>query len=153
VHFLNRYSETYPKVKGLYYQSIVKRITLSGMLVSPLGWTRRFFGKPAKNKRDLNAAVAHEPQNLSVGIVNKEFFNIWKSSVYGELKGIYRIKAQIHDSIFGQYRQEHPNIPTLIRDKYMNTRVPVTGADGVVRTMFIPSDISAGKVRWSELKQ
>jgi hypothetical protein len=53
-------------------------------------------------------------------------------------KGIYRIKAQIHDSAYFQYRQEHPNIPTLIRDKYMNTRVPVTGADGVVRTMFIP---------------
>src|SRR5207344_225739 len=136
-----RYSATYPKVKGLFYTSIVKRITLSGKLVSALGWTRRFFGSPAKNKRDLNSAVAHEPQNLSVGIVNKEFFNIWYAQVYGELQGKYRLKAQIHDSILGQYGIQFPEIPELVRTKYMNTRVWVTGADGVKRDMFIPSDI------------
>jgi DNA polymerase I-like protein with 3'-5' exonuclease and polymerase domains len=83
---LERYSKTYPKIKGQYYESIIKRITLSGMLVSALGWTRRFFGTPSKNKRDLNVAVAHEPQNLSATIVNKEFYGIWYASIYGELK-------------------------------------------------------------------
>lgn len=149
---LERYSATYPKVKGLYYTSIVKRIVLSGQLVSPLGWVRKFFGSPAKNKRDLNAAVAHEPQNLSVGIVNREFFNIWFSSIYGELKGLYRLKAQIHDSIFGQYKATRPDVPALIEEKYMRTTVPIKGADDVVRNMFIPNDISCGKNRWSELK-
>lgn len=147
---LKRYEKTYPNIKGRWYESIVKRITLSGMLVSALGWTRRFFGKPAQNRQHLNSAVAHEPQNLSVGIVNREFFNIWKASIYGELRNRYRLKAQIHDSILGQYRGEE--VPALIAEKYMNTRVQVRGSDDVVREMFIPSDVSAGKTRWSELK-
>lgn len=149
---LKRYSDTYPKVKGLYYTSIVKRITLSGMLVSPLGWTRKFFGSPAKNKRDLNLAVAHEPQNLSVGIVNSEFFKIWYATIYGELQDLVRLKAQIHDSILFQYRATAVGIPLLIKEKYMDTRVKVTGADGKEREMYIPSEASWGKKRWSELK-
>jgi len=34
----------------------------------------------------------------------------------------------------------------------MQTSVDVKGADGITRTLKIPSDISAGKTRWSELK-
>lgn len=149
---LDRYSATYPRVKGLYYQSIIKRITLSGMLVSPLGWSRKFFGKPAQNKQDLNAAVAHEPQNLSVGIVNREFFRIWESSVYGKLRGRYRLKAQIHDSILGQYRSGDNEVPRLIKEEFMNTTVVVKGVDNVERKMFIPSEAAYGGTRWSELK-
>ena len=169
-YLLERYSATYPKVKGIYYESIVKRIELTKKLVSPLGWTRFFFGNPRKNKLHLNSAVAHEPQNFSVAIINEEFYNVWRCSVYGgyfhvdylskdkkreyrqcDLRGLIRLKAQIHDSIFFQYRADRPDLPGVVND-LMQTPVPVTGADGKVRTMLIPSDISAGKKRWSELK-
>ena len=64
---LEQYERTYPKVKGLYYDNIIGRIERTGRLDSPLGWTRIFFAKPSRtNKPALNAAVAHEPQNLSV---------------------------------------------------------------------------------------
>ena len=149
---LDRYSATYPKVKKLYYGVLVKKITLTKKLVSPLGWTRYFFGDPATNKQDLNAVVAHEPQNLSVGIINKEFYAIWRSSVYGELRGRIRLTAQIHDSIFFKYRVTEPSLPHYIRDTYMNTTVTIVGADDVTRKMYIPSDVSYGKPRWSELK-
>lgn len=161
---LEVYDRTYPGVRGRGYDAIIKEIELTGRLVSPRGWTRIFFGKPSRaNKPLLNAAVAHPPQNLSVDIINEEFYNTWRASIYGsffkqgveipcDLRSRLRLKAQIHDSIFFQYRQDDHEVPAIVRDQIMNTRVTIKGADGVTREMYIPSDISAGKTRWSELK-
>ena len=168
---LDRYAATYPRVKGLLYDSIVAEIKLTGKLVTPTGRTRVFFGKPWANKRDLNVAVAHKPQSLSVDLINDEWFNFFLAQFYGrflkfkncdfrseptrvdcDLRGLARLKAQIHDSILFQYRKNRPDIPEIVRSQIMNSRIDVKGADGIVREMFIPSDISAGKDRWSELK-
>jgi DNA polymerase I-like protein with 3'-5' exonuclease and polymerase domains len=163
-HLLDVYDKTYPRVRGLGYDAIIKEITLTGRLVSPRGWTRIFFGKPSRaNKPLLNAAVAHPPQNLSVDIINEEFYNVWRASIYGSfykagkeilcnLVNRLRLKAQIHDSIFFQYRQDNHEVPTIVATQIMNTRVTIRGADGVTRELYIPSDISAGKDRWSALK-
>lgn len=148
---LDRYAATYPQVKGLFYEHIIATIATTSKLVSPLGWTRYFFGKPSKkNKPALNAAVAHGPQNLSVSIINKEWYAIWRETVYGNLHGKVRIKAQIHDSILFQYIVGFDPQHIL---SYMQTSVPVTGADGITRTMRIPSDIKYGADRWSNLKK
>lgn len=167
---LNRYEKTYPKVKGLWYDSITNEVRNTGRLVSPDGHTRICFGKPWLNKRDLNAIVAHKPQHLSVALINREFYNLWRSQIYGEfykiswfdrsvelvkvpeLKNNVRTKAQIHDSLFFQFDKRFPTIPETVRSRIMDSRIPVCGADGVTRTMFIPSDIAAGKTHWSLLK-
>lgn len=162
-YLLEVYDRKYPKVRGLNYDAILKEIATTGRLVSPRGWTRIFFGKPSRqNKPMLNAAVAHPPQNLSVDIINEEFYNVWRATIYDgyykdgnyvhcALRGLVRIKAQIHDSIFFQYRADRADLPAMVSE-IMNTRVTIKGADGVTREMYIPSDISAGKNRWSELK-
>jgi hypothetical protein len=150
-YLLSVYEKTYPRVKQDWYGSIVKTIRVSGMLVSPLGWTRKFFGKPWENKRDLNASVAHGPQNLSVGIINKTFVRIWRDQIYGDLRGLIRIKAQIHDSILFQFRAGQRHLADTVRERMINP-VEVTDCFGITRTMVIPPDMSAGKVRWSELK-
>lgn len=163
-HLLKVYERTYPKVKGLWYDSIIATVMKTGRLVSPLGWTRIFFGTniSRQNKPQLNAAVAHPPQNLSVGIVNKEFYNVWRATVYNsyfdngvercaELRGKVRVKAQIHDSIPFQYRETAPDAPRVVQS-IMQTKVTVRGADGVSRVLAIPTDMKPGKYRWSELK-
>ena len=68
--------------------------------------------------------------------------------MHGKLRGRVRIKAQIHDSIPFQYRAQADADAVLA---LMNTSVEVRGADGVKRTMKIPSDMKCGEVRWSEL--
>lgn len=147
---LDKYSATYPGVKGRFYETIIATIERTNKLISPLGWTRYFFAKPSKrNKPALNAAVAHGPQNLSVSILNREWYAIWRETVYGSLRDLVRIKAQIHDSIFFQYRTSFDPRRVLER---MHTPVEVTGADGKTRTMLIPSDLKSGDVRWSNLK-
>jgi DNA polymerase I-like protein with 3'-5' exonuclease and polymerase domains len=149
-HLLETYAKTYPNVKGLFQEVIIRQIELTNTLVSPLGWTRWFFAKPSKtNKPALNAAVAHGPQNLSVSILNIEWYKIWRMTVYGEFRGLVRIKAQIHDSIFFQYRKDFDPEQVL---KLMHTPVTVTGADGKKRTMLIPSDMKKGASAWSNLK-
>lgn len=150
-YLLSVYEKTYPRVKKDWYESVVKTVTISGMLVSPLGWTRRFFGKPLENKHIFNSVVAHSPQNLSVGIINKCFVRLWKDQMYGDLRGKLRLKAQIHDAILFQYRIECPEVPGIVRER-MRYPVEVTDCFGTTRTMLIPPDMSAGKVRWSELK-
>lgn len=166
---LDKYEATYPKVKRDWYDSITKEVQLTGRLLSPDGHTRICFGKPWLNKRDLNVIVAHKPQHLSVALINKEFYNLWRCQMYGsfyqydwvskttthiqlDLRNKVRLKAQIHDSLFFQYDKRFPTIPEQVRDIIMVSRIPVTAPDGITRTMFIPSDIAAGKTHWSELK-
>ena len=151
-YLLDRYSATYPSVKGRWYQHIISTIATTQMLVSPFGWTRRFFGSPKDNKQHLNSAVAHSPQNLSVSIINIEWYKIWRETVYGSLRGRVRIKAQIHDSFLFIYKELAD--AQAVQDM-MDTKVDVKGSDGVTRTMYIPSDLSTGKEptrRWSEAK-
>lgn len=148
-YLLAAYERTYPEVKKDWYDDLKRSISITKKLVSPLGWTRHFFSDPKSSKPALNAAVAHGPQNLSVGIINEVFYSIWHKSVYGDLRGTVRLKAQIHDSILYCYKGE--DTPEKIRD-LMIYPVRVKDVKGVERTMVIPPDISAGKEYWSELK-
>ena len=148
-HLLRTYELTYPEVKKDWYDAIKREISMTKKLVSPLGWTRYFFSDPRANKPAMNAAVAHGPQNLSVSIINRVLYSIWKDTVYGDLRGRVRLKAQIHDSIFYAYKGE--DIPEIMRER-MKHPIPVTGVDGVQRTMLIPPDMNAGEVYWSQLK-
>lgn len=148
-YLLAAYERTYPEVKKDWYADIIRCIKITKKLVSPLGWTRYFFGDPGSNKQALNAAVAHGPQNLSVGIINRVFYRVWHDSIYGDLRGLVRIKAQIHDSILYAYKAGW--IPQAIAER-MVYPVEVTDIKGITRTMVIRPDVSAGKKFWSELK-
>lgn len=146
---LKAYERTYPEVKRDLQEWIKRTISLTHKLVSPLGWTRYFFADPRSSKPALNASVAHGPQNLSVGIINQVFYKLWRDSVYGDLRGRMRIKAQIHDSILFCYRGAE--VPEIVRERMVNP-IQVTDIRGVVRTLTIPPDMSAGKKVWAELK-
>lgn len=148
-YLLRQYEKTYPEVKVDWQEWIKRTIALTHKLVSPLGWTRYFFGNPMANKPALNAAVAHGPQNLNVNILNRAYYKIWRRSVYGDLRGIYRIKAQIHDSILGCYKGK--DTPEKIR-QLMIYPIDVTDIKGVTRTMKIPVDMKSGNEIWSKLK-
>jgi DNA polymerase I-like protein with 3'-5' exonuclease and polymerase domains len=152
-YLLARYEATYPDVKQTWYQKIVSTIEVTKKLVSPFGWTRQFFGSPRKNKQALNAAVAHGPQNLSVAIINREWYSIWRETLYGKLRNRVRVKAQIHDSLPFIYRDRAAAYEV---QAMMNTEVPVTDARGITRILRIPTDMSlgpeGGATRWSEVK-
>lgn len=151
-HLLRAFARTYPEIKSGWYADLLRTVKMTSKLVSPLGWTRHFFADPSKDKRALNALIAHSPQNLSVAIINRVFYKVWYESMYGELRGIVRLKAQIHDSLLFCFKG--PDTPERVR-KMMEHAIPVTDCNGVTRTMLIPPDMSAGNGKakyWADLK-
>lgn len=142
---LSCFSKAYPRIKGTWYGEVIKEIQDTGKLVGVTGWTRRTFLRPWDSKLDLNAAVAHHPQSLSVMLVNQGWYDVWKLQFLQNLP--IRIKAQIHDSLFFQYKIGRDDIVKTV-DEIMYSKVAVIHG----RTMRIPNDAKFGATYWGELK-
>lgn len=143
-YLLEIYHKKFPEVRADYRQTRLE-VLRTNKLVSPMGHTRYFFGDITEDHKIFRSAVAHKPQNLSVTILNKGFWRVYNLCI--DSGGELRLKAQIHDSNFGQYKAG-------LREKYeplilecMNN--PVKMPTG--RILNIPVDFSAGKT-WLEVK-
>lgn len=155
-YLLGQFAKTYPEVKIDYQQWLKDEIGSKRRTTTALGWTRYFFNYNLNNKPALNSAVAHHPQSLNAGMVNAEFYEIWRSSVYGathgrthDLRGKVRIKAMIHDSNAFLYRGEGT---VEIVKQMMTTTIAVKDIKGVVRNMTVPVEAKTSKLRWSDCK-
>lgn len=150
-HLLECYDKAYPTVRTNWYNAIVTIASTVHMLVSPLGWTRYCFGEPKKSKRHKDSLIAHVPQNMSVGIINEGFKELfWKVQVPNSKN--FRLKAQVHDSILGQVRIGYEKL-LLPKVKEILTR-PTKVKDlvnGVERIMTIPVSMKVGQ-NWANMK-
>lgn len=142
---LDKYHEPFPRIR-IWYLEIKKEIRLTGFLVSPLGQVRRFFGSIEKDHNMLRSAVAHQPQNLSVAILNIGFWKIYKQLVQPS-KGVFRLKAQIHDSVIAQVKDEYLEEYLKRMQALMDNPIIVHG-----RTLRIPTDTKVGKV-WAKMEK
>ncbi len=139
---LESYHKPFNKVRE-WHNQVKLDIATTHMLVSPLKFTRYFFGDITKDHAMMRGAVAHGPQNLSVSILNIGLWEVWK--LVKKEKGALRLKAQIHDSILAQYKDgredlKHKVISLLERDVLVNGR-----------TLRIPVDSKEGK-SWGEME-
>ena len=161
-YLLGKFHETYPKLSRVFYPSVVSEIIRTRMLsskatheasyqASKAGWTRFCFGSPDKNKRDLNAYVAHVPQSLNAMTLNKAFMLVFYDLAF---KPEFKLIAQIHDSILFQTKIGHEYLIDEVK-KRMEIPVTITGYDGIERTFTVPAAAKAGKdgngaTRWSQ---
>jgi hypothetical protein len=148
---LKNFDKTYPVVRGDYQTWVKTTVKLTKLLTSALGWSRFCFGEPWKSKPDLNAYVAHVPQNLSVGIINEAFKDIyWKIQVPSN--GAFRLKGQIHDSILFAYKIGRDD---LVADVLSLLQRPVKVKDikGVERTLLIPAAMKGNASCWANLEK
>jgi DNA polymerase I-like protein with 3'-5' exonuclease and polymerase domains len=145
-YLLECFDSQYPQVRGPWYQQITQEVVTTGLLANPTGYTRRTFLQPKKSKLDLNACVAHKPQSLSVELVNKAFYRIWRELQLGKYYGKFRLKAQVHDEIIFIAT---PDIIEEALEDVANYMVIPTKIYG--RTMTIPSTKVSG-LYWSDLK-
>lgn len=147
-YLLESYTKAYPTVKREYYQSIIERVESTHLLISPLGWTRYCFGHPRRNKDDHNAYVAHPSQNLSVGLINESFKEIYWRVQYPNSRD-FRLKAQIHDSILGQSRLGRRDL--IWKAQKISIRpVQVKDCFGIERTLITPMAVKVG-MNWQEM--
>lgn len=142
---LEAYHVPFPRVRE-WYKEIFNEIAMTGFLVSPLGHTRKFFGDIKKDHKMLRGAVAHQPQNLSVSIVNKGFRRVYKEIVIPS-KGEYRLKAQVHDSILSQYPIDKRSYYVPRMQECMRNPITVHG-----RILRIPIDAKVGP-SWKNMEK
>jgi DNA polymerase I-like protein with 3'-5' exonuclease and polymerase domains len=142
---LDSYHKPFPRVRE-WYAEVRNEIKTTGFLTSPTGHKRRFFGDIEKNHNMLRGAVAHAPQNLSVEILDIGFNRIYQELVLPGA-GAIRLKAQIHDSVFGQIRlgMREYYAPRIL--ECMDNPLEVHG-----RLLRIPVDIKFGH-RWIEANE
>lgn len=141
-NLLEAYHVPFPRIRA-WYGEIRKEIADSGYLVSPIGHVRKFFGDIERNHSILMGGVAHQPQNLSGHVLNLGFSRIYNDIVLTS-KGEFRLKAQIHDSIFGQWPiGQAAKYAPLVLEK-MHNPIIVHG-----REMIIPVDLKYGQ-NWAE---
>lgn len=143
-NLLDAYHTPFKRVR-MWYKEIYNEVLTTGFLVSPLGHTRKFFGKIDKDHNMLRSAVAHQPQNLSVSCLNEGFWRVYKHLVLPS-KGEFRLKAQVHDSMPAQYKKEKRDyyVPKML--ELMYNPVVVHG-----RTLVVPVDAKCGP-DWGHLK-
>lgn len=182
-YLLGRFHATYTKLKGpntpfspgTYYSSICQEVIVSRRIVSRAyhhtsynlanyeaaryieegDWTRYCFGKPDKNKLDLNSYVAHAPQSLNARTLNEAYMKVFYEIAL-PFANDFRLYAQIHDSILFAYRQGGvgENLPERVRE-CMEIPVSVRDVSGVTRTFTVPAALKMGKpgkpsIYWSE---
>lgn len=142
---LEAYHVPFPRVRE-WYKEIYNEVKTTGRLTSPLGHVRIFFGDISKKHSLLTGAVAHQPQNLSVEILNRGFWNVYKHLTLPS-NGKFRLKAQIHDSILAQYDMTERDYYASKMKALMYNPVVIRG-----RTLIIPTDVKVGQV-WAECEK
>lgn len=138
-YLLSLYHKTYPALRQTFYPAVKSEIQRTHKMVSPLGWVRYFFGDITNNHAVFRAAVAHGPQNLSVELINEGFYRVYEKLCLPS-NGDFRLKAQIHDSIFCQVREGTEMHYVEEMRKLMDFPVIVHG-----RSMLIPTEFKIGK--------
>lgn len=149
-YLLACFASTYPVVKKDWYRKCVTDVTGTGMLVGPTGLTRRCFGKPADNKLDLNSYVAHPPQSSSAANLNKGFIKVFQE-IWLQNPSDFKLLAQIHDSIFFQYRIGRKDLAWKVKE-CMEIPMQIKDTFGIERTLLVPCAVKGEATRWSELK-
>lgn len=161
-YLLDQFHRTYPKLSSTFYPGVVAEILRTHMLTSKAvhdakyqaskkGWTRYCFGRPDKNKLDLNSYVAHVPQSLNAMTLNKAFMQVFYELSF---RDDFKLLCQIHDSILFQVRKGSEALIQRVKE-LMEIPVTIEGYDGITRTFTVPAAAKAGKDgngahRWSE---
>ncbi|CAM6053483.1 unnamed protein product [Sphagnum tenellum] len=149
-HLLAVFDKTYPVVRGPWYDKVKSDVKNTGFLVGPTGWTRRCFGDPYKNKRDLNAYAAHQPQSLGAMLLNEAFIKVF-NEIWLPNQEDFKLCTQIHDSLLFQYREGREDLAWKVAD-CMKNKTEIIDTFGIKRTMTVPVDLKGNGRRWSNLK-
>lgn len=139
-YLLSLYHKRFPEVRTYWKEKVLDVIKVSNKSVSPIGWTRHFFGDIVKQHKVFRGAVAHQSQNLSVDLINESFYKVYQELMLPS-KGEFRLIAQIHDSILGQaVKGKAVEYAKAVQKIMLRNQPEIHG-----RKMLIPVDIKVGQ--------
>lgn len=148
---LAAFDRTYPTIRGEYQVWVISQVVTNKLLTGATGWTRYCFSDPRKNKQALNSYVAHSPQSLNAMVLNKAYLKVFTDIAISEKHSHnFKLLAQIHDSIFFQYRIGHEYLGDMVKER-MEIPIMVTDIRGKKRKLCVPAALKIGAKYWSEL--
>lgn len=172
-HLLDQFHKLYPMIKEVFYKGVVDEIVKTKMLTSlavhwswdnksqpeylnatyeaagvsgwSKSWTRYCFSDPTKSKPALNSYISHPPQSLNAQTLNKSFMYVFHDiALNPKHRDNFKLLAQIHDSIFFQYRIGSEYLIKMVEER-MEIPVTIKGYDGQVRTFVVPAGAKYGQ--------
>ena len=148
-HLLSVFAATYPVVRVDYQDWVRREVALHKKFTGATGWTRYCFSDPSKSKQALNAYVAHNPQSLNAMVLNKAYIRVFTDIALPNPRD-FKLMAQIHDSIFFQYRIGRDDLAHKVKE-LMEIPVKIKDIKGIERTFTVPAALKCGQKYWSEL--
>ena len=109
-------------------------------------WHRR----AGKSKTALNGYVAHCPQSLNAMTLNKAYLKVFYEIALPNPND-FKLMAQIHDSIFFQYRIGRDDLALRVKE-LMEIPTECTDIRGITRTFTVPAALKSGGEYWSQLE-
>ena len=144
--FQQSYFTAFPGIYDWQLDTIA-RIQRDGILVTPMGRERRFWGRTG-DAATHREGIAFVPQGLVADVMNEGLMQIQSFILKEKLSGICSLLAQVHDAgvLVGKNSELHWLVPELL------TRVVHPVDFGSAGVMAIPADAQVGK-RWSKYKK
>lgn len=143
--FQARYFSAFSGIQR-WHKRVAAVLQTEGVLLTPLGRRRRFFGR-LDDKATLREAVAFVPQSTVADLLNLAMYRVWR-----DFFPQVRVISQLHDAILIDYPEAEENaiLPRIL--DVMEIPIMVEGIDGVEREMSIPADAAVGW-NWRENKK
>ena len=134
------YHGRYPGIRR-YHGEIKSELLATGVIVTPFGRPRQFFGRHWEWET-IKEAIAHVPQSLTSDILKTVLHRIWSEWDPEQVE----VLMEAHDAVVMQARPEwvKGNIDAI--KSMFRVEVPIHG-----RTMVIPVEVQIGPRSWGEL--
>lgn len=130
--FQSKYFTAFPLRE--WHTAIAREIQLSGILTTPLGRRRQFFGRRTDDST-IREGIAYKPQSMVGDLLNLGMYRVWRHFAGSPVQ----LLAQIHDAILIQYPEHlEAEIMSQAQGKLL---VPFTIAG---REILIPCDAKTG---------
>jgi DNA polymerase I-like protein with 3'-5' exonuclease and polymerase domains len=130
----------------LWHLDTIAKIQRDGVLVTPTGRERRFWGR-SSDTATHREGIAFVPQAVVADVMNEGLMQVQEWIIKENLSGVCSLIAQVHDA--GLFLGRNSELAWLIPELVQRIVYPVDfGSTGI---MSIPADAQVGK-RWSKAK-
>ena len=136
---------TFPGIQRWWRNTTRELVNTKGYLTTPDGAIRHFFKYPSSLRGLSPAAVAHQPQRLSVVTLNRNMAHVFYE-VQLPSEFALRLKGQVHDSLVGQVLEDRWDLVEQVH-RIMERPYPTS-----LGPLHIPCDIEGPSKHWKEPK-
>jgi DNA polymerase I-like protein with 3'-5' exonuclease and polymerase domains len=141
--FQGKYFGRFPRIRE-WHQYVATELQRSGVLVTPLGRRRQFWGR-LSDDATLREAIAYQPQEL-IGTINATAFReIWR-----QFEPRVQVLVNGHDAVLMQMPTKDLDnlLPQVL--KCMEVPMDITCPRGITRRMLIPYEAEVG-FNWGDM--